>query len=938
MADYSQQNARDYGARHASQQRDAAYSNMYPPRQAQPRSQTMSSQTYQAYSQHERSQTMTGQPPLQRRPQEQSPPPNGYQQQQQQQQQRPQQQQQQQQYPVAQPNYGQRPPPHQHQYQQQQQQQPSQRHPQSPLSSSSQQYGPGPGPGPGSGPVPGDRGPYPPRGASRQGSMGNQQYRPPPPPQLQQQQQQQQYPRSQSMASHPRPQIYPPHQQLQQQPPQQQQSQSGYNMAPAQASRQQQYNHMSRTTTTQGRNIPERSGDERSMSMSSYQRETESGRLIPNRKRESNDTDASSPSTAAPPAPLTIQNRQRSDSQASVATISTAVSTVPSRTFSMASTITPTGTSKPLQAQELALTQRRTPLVYPALLCRVAEAFKDRISVADHQKDGLDYKSAFTGEEAVTIIAYIIKTTDRNLALLLGRSLDAQKLFHDVTYANRLRDQRNELYQFRDPLVEGNNEVNGVFILLTECYSPTCTRDRVCYSIACPRRLEQQARLKLRPQPGLKRADSHTSLHDDAGDEQKLWINIVSKEVSDAVSDKEKKRQEVISELAYTERDFVKDLEYMRDFWIKPLRTSQRSPIPEHRREKFIKSVFSNLSEIYNVNSKLAEALTRRQQDDPVVKNVGDIFLEMVPKFSPFITYGASQLFGKHEFENERKINPAFTKFVEETERLKESRKLELNGYLTKPTTRLARYPLLLEGILKATADGNPDKEDIPKAILMIREFLSKVNTESGKAENHFTMMSLNRELKFRPGEYVDLKLTEGNRQLVFKGMLKRNATDQQGDIKIYLFDHAVLLVRVKVVNGRDDLKVFRKPIPLELLTVAEMADILPNRIGLIKRPSTALSLASNIRAEPKLVSGYPVTLEYLGKEGYKITLHCSTQIQQQKLIEHIDSQQQVLFSRANIYTKSIINQGFFNSVIRVHCAVPFGKLSLVLCFCIITH
>ncbi|KAJ3765633.1 hypothetical protein FB446DRAFT_759996, partial [Lentinula raphanica] len=29
------------------------------------------------------------------------------------------------------------------------------------------------------------------------------------------------------------------------------------------------------------------------------------------------------------------------------------------------------------------------------------------------------------------------------------------------------------------------------------------------------------------------------------------------------------------------------------------------------------------------------------------------------------------------------------------TERLPESRKLELNAYLTKPTTRLARYPLL---------------------------------------------------------------------------------------------------------------------------------------------------------------------------------------------------------------------------------------------------
>ena len=55
---------------------------------------------------------------------------------------------------------------------------------------------------------------------------------------------------------------------------------------------------------------------------------------------------------------------------------------------------------------------------------------------------------------------------------------------------------------------------------------------------------------------------------------------------------------------------------------------------------------------------------------------------------------------------------------------MKESRKLELNGYLTKPTTRLARYPLLLEGVLKHTVEDDPDTKDIPKAVAMIKELL----------------------------------------------------------------------------------------------------------------------------------------------------------------------------------------------------------------------
>ena len=109
--------------------------------------------------------------------------------------------------------------------------------------------------------------------------------------------------------------------------------------------------------------------------------------------------------------------------------------------------------------------------------------------------------------------------------MLLGRALDAQKLFHDVNYEHRLRDSVNELYQFKQHINMGQKGgdqededeedeksefnfmdnmttaekthdasdrlPNGVFTLLTDCYSPTCSRDNLCYSLFCPRRIEQ---------------------------------------------------------------------------------------------------------------------------------------------------------------------------------------------------------------------------------------------------------------------------------------------------------------------------------------------------------------------------------------------------------------------------------------------------------------
>ena len=362
----------------------------------------------------------------------------------------------------------------------------------------------------------------------------------------------------------------------------------------------------------------------------------------------------------------------------------------------------------------------RSPIVYPALLSRVSEALRARIVLSDIVKDGLTYQNAFDGRQAVDKIAYIIKTTDRNLALLLGRALDAQKYFHAVTYDHRLRDSPSDVYQFRtrvgspfhsgelspppvtspgsstltpdfrndsvtsrdtgspsndasaesDPgkhqdttAVPGTDAAEdvllptGVFTLLTDCYSPTCSRDRLCYSITCPRRLEQQSRLNMKPLPGLgiKRQLSRESLGDmDHVEPGMLWIHTVSKEIVNSVSDQEKRPQDAINEVIYTERDFVCDVEYLRDVrptflisadvrvneahtlgWIAPFSAS--AIIPEHRRADFTEQVLWNIHDVIAVNKRLRDALNKRQKSYAVVECIADIFCDNVPLFAPFV-------------------------------------------------------------------------------------------------------------------------------------------------------------------------------------------------------------------------------------------------------------------------------------------------------------
>ena len=96
---------------------------------------------------------------------------------------------------------------------------------------------------------------------------------------------------------------------------------------------------------------------------------------------------------------------------------------------------------------------------------------------------------------------------------------------------------------------------------------------------------------------------------------------------------------------------------------MKPLRESDI--IPEPRRQDFIEQVFWNIHDIIAVNTRLRDALNKRQKSYAVVEQIGDVLLEAVPHFHPFVSYGAHQLYGKYEFEKEKSSNPAFAQFVE---------------------------------------------------------------------------------------------------------------------------------------------------------------------------------------------------------------------------------------------------------------------------------
>ncbi|KAI8099635.1 uncharacterized protein BX664DRAFT_321781 [Halteromyces radiatus] len=472
--------------------------------------------------------------------------------------------------------------------------------------------------------------------------------------------------------------------------------------------------------------------------------------------------------------------------------------------------------------------------------------------------------------------------------------------------------------------------VNGVFTPLTRCYASSCDSIHPCYSPSCRERQQKTftvSNLSSSTTTGSRgteisfdsRSTPHTYLRQR---EQMSWAEMVSDDVLNSVSTLERKRQEAICELIYTEVNFVMDLDYLGKMWIEPLLSE--SIIPLTRRQLFVDKVFSNITNIHQAHAKLAKKLRKRQNDHPIVVEIGDILLKYVDSFAMIIDYGANQHEAKFIYEKERYLNPKFDAFAEYTERHPSSHKLELNGYLTKPTTRLGRYPLLLGAILKRTSPEHPDYDTLSKVMTTVREFLSKVNVEAGNAKNRFDLENIHHHLSFRrKSDRLDLKLLEPGRRIEREGFLNKRPNLDAADYQVILFDHYLVVAKVKWVRAEKHYLVVRRPLAIPFLAVS-----IPTYLPSPQRTSSILMSSRHSQQRRGLIStendnavlpmgtqGHPLLFQHLGRKKHgdsQYVLFASSQASRKPWIDQIHQLQ--------AYNHSP------NAVMTIHTAVQPGQ------------
>jgi len=489
--------------------------------------------------------------------------------------------------------------------------------------------------------------------------------------------------------------------------------------------------------------------------------------------------------------------------------------------------------------------REKFPLVkHSACMSQIAANFRKRIKLVKHIKDSIEYMQSFSGYDAVTALAEILETDDRKVAQTTGQALEEQGMFHDVVYLHKLLDSHYHYYQFEDlakpiailerketerlnPKERANlmrklterrgsraeldeNEPLGVLVNIAKCYSPTCTDNSPCYSYSCPRkRIKEKVTIE---ETGGRYANMNMTLG-----LQTTWSTSIGKSYVSKMTKQAIKRQEIIYEFIRTEKEYVNDLQSVIKYMIEPLRHGKVIGVDD----RLINSIFGNIEEISKVNNDFYEQLRKLQKRKPVLESMGDVVKACVSNFTCYTKYGENQPSAKQILQVQKNKNVHLNTFFKECQNLPYFRRLPVESFLARPTTRLGRYPILIRDILKNTSKNHRDQILLKEANTIIENILKEVNALAGKETNRLKMDQWSELLRFeKKNDVSSIHFDDPKREYIREGKLTlviHGYNNESLEVIVLLLDNSLIITYEK----NNSFHIYGKPIPINLLSIS---------------------------------------------------------------------------------------------------------------------
>ncbi|KAF3905383.1 Kalirin [Orbilia brochopaga] len=236
------------------------------------------------------------------------------------------------------------------------------------------------------------------------------------------------------------------------------------------------------------------------------------------------------------------------------------------------------------------------------------------------------------------------------------------------------------------------------------------------------------------------------------------------------------KRGKSVAEFLETERKYVQDLQALQDY----MHALQTAEIVSN---DTIHSLFLNLNHLLDFQRRFLIRLEMMYDMPPEKQKWGSLFQHYESAFGVYEDFCANF---KHAQDLAVSEAPRLNKLDHPLN------KAGVGGFLIKPPQRICRYTLLLESILKASAQDDPRREDLEEGLRTVVRINTKVNEAVGKLENAEVVVELKERVEDWKGHQID-----HFGDLLLFGQFTVIKGDAKGDIEreyhIYLFERILL-------------------------------------------------------------------------------------------------------------------------------------------------
>ncbi|KAJ2581215.1 RHO1 GDP-GTP exchange protein 2, partial [Coemansia sp. RSA 1836] len=295
-----------------------------------------------------------------------------------------------------------------------------------------------------------------------------------------------------------------------------------------------------------------------------------------------------------------------------------------------------------------------------------------------------------------------------------------------------------------------------------------------------------------------------------------LWRDTVPAQLLQALGPEAVAQQEAIHELVGTERAYLRDLELIDAVFAARL-LAQPDVMERTRALGFLHAVFFNYRALIDNSRRLCAQLAARQQaSGAVVAGVGDILDAWADDLAAFVEYSVHVPAAQSELEAELLASPQLAQFLADAEAAPEARRLPVQSFIGRPATRFARYPLLLDAIVKRAP---PDAERLRSAAAKVRAALAEIDGRTGDGAAAHRIRQINQRLSLPAGARDSLALDSPARRLVKEGVLYVPETGARA--LVFLFDNSLIVAaeeRVAHAKGVSRYVADDRIIPISML------------------------------------------------------------------------------------------------------------------------